>query len=89
MSALVLELSPAGEQGVNSAAMQLGDGLASSTVLAVGGTLFAAWVATSATAAFLAAFAIAEALALLGILIVGRTRSEGTTQSAPAPALAA
>jgi MFS family permease len=86
MSALVLQLSPAGEQGVNSAAMQLGDGLAGSTVLAVGGTLFAAWVASSATAAFLAAFVIAETLALLGVLVVGRTRTEET---ATVPVLAA
>jgi MFS family permease len=85
MSALVLQLSPADEQGVNSAAMQLGDGLATSTVLAVGGTLFAAWVASSTTAAFLAAFVIAEVLALLGVLIVGRTRTEETTQTAPMP----
>ncbi|GAA3209110.1 MFS transporter [Actinocorallia longicatena] len=85
LSAQVLALSAPSEQGANSSALQLGDQLFSTTVLALGGTLFAAWVASSASAAFLSSFVIAEALALLALVAVPRTvlplrvRSGGTS----------
>jgi hypothetical protein len=42
------------------------------TVLAIGGTLFAAWVSSSPPVAYLAGFTIAEALALAGVLVALR-----------------
>jgi MFS family permease len=72
MSALTLRLSAPAEQGVNSSALQLSDSLFSTTVLALSGTLFAAWASSSPRIGYLAGFAIAEALALLGVLVALR-----------------
>ncbi|GAA1819404.1 MFS transporter [Planosporangium flavigriseum] len=72
MSALTLQLSTPAEQGTNSSALQLADSLFSTTMLAVGGTLFAAWVTSSPTAAYLSGFTIAAALALLGVFVAVR-----------------
>jgi MFS family permease len=83
MSALTLRLSAPAEQGVNSSALQLSDSLFSTTVLAIGGTLFAAWVSSSAPAAYLAGFTIAEALALLGVLVTLRAGEPTAAAEAP------
>jgi MFS family permease len=69
MSALTLQLSTPGEQGANSSALQLGESLYSTTVLAIGGSLFAALVVRSASTAYLTSFTIAEVLALLGVFV--------------------
>ncbi|GGM89402.1 MFS transporter [Dactylosporangium sucinum] len=71
MSALVLSLSAPGTQGANSSALQVGDALLTTTVLAVGGSLFALLVDTPA--GYLAAFSVALVPALLGIWVAGST----------------
>ncbi|WP_460370362.1 MFS transporter, partial [Actinocorallia lasiicapitis] len=73
LSAQMLALSAPQEQGANSSALQLGDQLFSTVVLALGGALFATWVASDARAAFLAAFLIGEALILLAAVVLPRT----------------
>jgi MFS family permease len=83
MSALTLHLAPPGKQGESSSALQLSDSLFSTTVLAIGGTLFAAWVSSSVSAAYLAGYTIAEALALLGLLVAVRTRESAANEAAP------
>jgi MFS family permease len=77
LSALTLALSRPAEQGANSSALQLADSLLSSVVLAVGGSLFAILVTRSAPAAYLAGYATAEALALLGVLVAAFRLTRG------------
>lgn len=76
LSLLTLELSPPAEQGTNSSALQLGDSLFTASVLALGGALFTALLSRSSTAAFLAGYAVAGGLALLGLAMASRTREE-------------
>ncbi|MBN6149549.1 MFS transporter [Xanthomonas sp. AmX2] len=75
LSVLTLTLSPPAQQGENSSALQLSEAIAVATTLAVGGSLFAALLARSATLAYLSTFAVASLLALLGLAIAGRTRA--------------
>lgn len=72
---LALELSEPGRQGAASAALQLTEALLSATVLALGGIAFSVLVDTNTTAAYLAAFALAAAGAVAGLLIAGRARA--------------
>ncbi|WP_343123661.1 MFS transporter, partial [Xanthomonas translucens] len=74
LSVLTLTLSPPAQQGANSSALQLSEAIAVATTLAVGGSLFAALLAQSVTAAYLSTFAVAAVLALLGLGIAGRTQ---------------
>lgn len=74
LSVLMLELSPPGQQGVNSSALHLGDAIYTATALAVGGSLFAALLGRSHTLAYVCGFAIAFALALLGLILAARVR---------------
>lgn len=76
LSVLMLELSPPEQQGVNSSALHLGDAIYTATALAVGGSLFAALLGRSHTLAYLCGFAIAFALALLGLMLAARVRVE-------------
>ncbi|WP_284116877.1 MFS transporter [Streptomyces fragilis] len=88
-SVLLLKLSPPHEAGVNSAALQISDGLANALLLAVAGAAFAALgggsVAAHAAsasggshpAAFAVVFALAALLALGGIQVTRRLRTEG------------
>jgi MFS family permease len=71
----VLALSMSGEhvQGSNSSALQLCESLMVATTLAIGGTLFAALLNVSHTAAFAANFAITVVLAVLGTIVARRT----------------
>jgi len=78
VSVLVLEYSSLEEQGANSSALQLSDSLLTATVLAVGGTLFAAIEPHSATTAYLTAFGLPAALALLGVFAARRTAIPST-----------
>ncbi|WP_327006101.1 MFS transporter [Dactylosporangium sp. NBC_01737] len=80
VSALVLQLSPPGEQGVNSSALSVADSLLTTVVLAVGGSVFAALV-TAGPVAYLAAFLIALLPAVAGAVLAGRV-----TAGAQAPA---
>jgi hypothetical protein len=71
---LILEYSSREEQGANSSALQLSDSLSTATVLAIGGSLFAAIEPHSADAAYLTAFGLPAVLALLGIWAARRTQ---------------
>lgn len=73
LSVLVLEYSSREEQGANSSALSLSDALATATVLAVGGSLFAIIEPHSATTAYLTAFGLPALLALLGVAAGRRT----------------
>ncbi|MDG6104721.1 MFS transporter [Dactylosporangium aurantiacum] len=84
VSALVLQLSPPDEQGVNSSALSVADSLLTTVVLAVGGSVFAALV-TAGPAAYLAAFLIALLPAVAGALLAGRV----TVRTPAAPAAVA
>ncbi|MFF5214101.1 MFS transporter [Micromonospora sp. NPDC000442] len=71
LSALTLELSAPGEQGRNSSSLQLGDSLASATVLALTGAVLAAGAAPGRLD-YGVTLAVAAGLALLGALLAGR-----------------
>jgi MFS family permease len=73
LSVLVLEYSERDEQGANSSALQLSDSLSTATVLAIGGSLFAAIEPRSTVAAYLVAFGVPALLALLGVQAGRRT----------------
>jgi MFS family permease len=73
LSVLVLEYSEREEQGANSSAAQLSDSLATATILAVGGSLFAALEPHSAMTAYLVAFGLPALLALIGVQAGRRT----------------
>jgi hypothetical protein len=73
VSVLVLEYSSREQQGANSSALQLSDSLSTATVLAIGGSLFAAIEPHSATAAYLTAFGLPAVLALIGVYAARRT----------------
>ena len=73
LSVLVLEYSERDEQGANSSAAQLSDSLSTATVLAIGGSLFAAMEPHSAITAYVVAFGFPALLALLGVQAARRT----------------
>jgi hypothetical protein len=73
LSMLALSMSAPGEEGANGSALQLCEATVVAGSMAVGGSLFAALLSTSAQAAYLANFAIALLMALLAMAIVGRT----------------
>lgn len=73
VSVLALSMSGEHEQGSNSSALQLCESLMVATTLAIGGTLFAALLNVSHTAAFAANFAITVVLAVLGTVVARRT----------------
>ena len=73
LSVLVLEYSERDEQGANSSALQLSDSLATATILAIGGSLFAAMEPHSAVTAYVVAFGFPALLALLGVQAARRT----------------
>lgn len=77
LSVLTLEYSRRAEQGANSSALQLSDSLATATVLAIGGSLFAAIEPHSAPAGYLTAFGLPAVLALAGIWVARRTQPTG------------
>lgn len=73
VSVLVLEYSSREEQGANSSALSLSDSLATATVLAIGGSLFAVIEPHSPIAAYLTAFGMPAMIALIGVLAARRT----------------
>jgi MFS family permease len=73
VSVLVLEYSSRDEQGANSSALSLSDSLATATVLAIGGSLFAAIEPHWPITAYLTAFGLPAILALIGVLAARRT----------------
>ncbi|MDQ3659757.1 MAG: MFS transporter [Actinomycetota bacterium] len=72
LSVLTLELSLPDEQGTNSSALQLGDSLFAVSAIALGGSLFAAFVQETPIAAFVSLFGIGSALALAGAILSSR-----------------
>lgn len=75
VAVLALSMSGEHEQGSNSSALQLCESLMVATTLAIGGTLFAALLNVSHTAAFAANFAITVVLAVLGTVVARRTQA--------------
>ncbi|TDW61079.1 MFS transporter [Kribbella pratensis] len=73
LSVLTLEYSERDEQGANSSAAQLSDSLSTATVLAIGGSLFAAIEPHSDITAYVVAFGFPALLALLGVQAGRRT----------------
>lgn len=74
LSVLMLKLSSPQDVGRNSSAIQLCDSLSVASVLALGGSLFAALYQQSSVAAFAVVFAISTLLPLLGVVLSGRVR---------------
>jgi MFS family permease len=72
LSVLTLELSPPTQQGLNASALQLCDSLFTATVLAVGGSIFAALLVRAPSWAYLSGFAFSALLALLGAVLAPR-----------------
>ncbi len=77
LSVLTLSLSPPQAQGRNSSALQLMDALAIATMLALAGSLVAAWLDRAPTLAFGLSFGLTAALAVAGALLAGRVRPAG------------
>lgn len=84
LSVLTLQLSPESRQGVNASALQLCDALFTASMLALGGSLFAALLARSPMAAYLSGFAITAALATLGAALATRVRPAGPSEAGAA-----
>jgi MFS family permease len=74
LSARTLQLSAPSEQGANTSALQLSEQLFATTVLALGGSLFALLVTQHTTPAYLSAFGLSLLLALLGIVAAAHDR---------------
>jgi MFS family permease len=74
LAVLTLALAPAGQQGSSASALQLFDALFTATVLAISGSLIAAWLTTDPTLAYASILAVSIMLALLALATVGRTR---------------
>ncbi|MGI8313137.1 MFS transporter [Saccharopolyspora hattusasensis] len=74
LSALTLRWSAPQAQGVNSSALQLSESLFTTTVLAVTGALFAAWLVWSPVTAYFAGFGVASVLTLLAVAVAVRVR---------------
>lgn len=86
IAVLMLDLSPLADQGANSAAIQIADGLFSVVCIGIGGVVFAA-AARSGTVgvwAFVLIDALMASLALLGVVVAGRVRPPPTLRR-PAP----
>lgn len=72
LSVLTLSLSAPHEQGANSSALQLSEGVAVATTLALSGSLFAAFVGGHEQQGYLWCFAVTVVLALLGNVVARR-----------------
>lgn len=77
LSVLVLCVSPTGEQGANSAALQVSDSVGSIALIGLGGAVFAGLHRPGSpdAAAFLLIFLVMAAVPLLGSLVAGRSRT--------------
>lgn len=75
LSVLTLDLSAPAEQGANTSALQVMESLTIAVVLAVSGPLFVLLLARDAATAFVTAFAVAGAFAVVGTLVGGRVRA--------------
>lgn len=75
VSLLVLRMSPLSEQGANSSALQVVDGVATASMLALSGALFTALGGPGQPHAFLAGFAVTVVAAVLAAATSVRTRA--------------
>ncbi len=90
ISVITLELSPKGDQGINSAALQVSDGLFSTVAIVVGSTIFAAGHTSAGNDAsvFAAIFAVMIVVAVVGAVVAPRMRpSLGRAPAAGRPGL--
>lgn len=76
-SLLTMRLSPAGEIGRNSSALQMGEALASAFTLAITGVVFSFWYYTDAHLAFVGTLTVAFVVALFAMVAAGRARPVG------------
>jgi MFS family permease len=76
LSILTLKYSAPAEEGSNSSALQVSESLAAATVLALTGSIFALLALSSTTAAYLACFVTAGALAVVAAYLAPRAGSE-------------
>lgn len=86
LSVLVLEQSAPADQGANSAALQLSDGLGSVLLIGLAGSVFAALHGRAGGDApvFLAIYAVMAAVALVGAALGGRVAAPGAgTRTTP------
>jgi MFS family permease len=75
IAVLLFELSPRAEQGANSAAVQLSDGLGSVTAIGIAGVAYAALrPAASGVVLFGSIFVLMVLVALAGVAVAGRVR---------------
>ena len=72
LSVLTLSLSAPHEQGANSSALQLSEGVGVATTLALSGSLFAAFIDGRETLGYLLCFAVTLLLALLATVVARR-----------------
>jgi MFS family permease len=72
LSVLTLSMSAPHEQGANSSALQLSEGVGVATTLALSGSLFAAFVDGRETLGYLLCFAVTLLLALLATVVARR-----------------
>jgi hypothetical protein len=75
LSLLAFDLAEPGQQGVMSASLPISDALFSTVALTVAGATFSVLLGVSATAPFLAGFAVAATVASLGALVAARVQS--------------
>jgi len=73
LSVLTLGLSAPHEQGANSSALQLSEGMAVATALALSGSIYAAFVGGRETLGYLLCFGVTFLLALLATQVARRT----------------
>ncbi len=76
LSLLTLRLSPEGEQGVNSSALQVVDAVTSASILALSGALFVVLGGPARPVAFVTCFAVAAATGVLALGLSGRTTEQ-------------
>lgn len=77
LSLLTLSASSEGDEGRNSAALQISDALASTVSLAVAGTVFLALIGAGGVLAYLVGFGVAAALATVGAAYAYRMSPAG------------
>ncbi|GAA3512173.1 MFS transporter [Aeromicrobium panaciterrae] len=72
LGVLLLDHSPAGEQGVNSAAMQTSDAVVQSLVLAIGSVVFAIMLTSHAMTGYVLVFVLAAVTAATAVVVSTR-----------------
>ena len=70
---LVLEASPEGEQGANTAAMSIADAVGGATAISLSGLLFISLGTAADLASFVAVFVLSATLAVTAVLVSRRT----------------